>query len=109
MSKPAVSASFWWQSAGTHFERVVREFLTRAKAADLKATGHDCGHEWTITVSSRGHYGIAHEGPESHSDANYADEMRPIVVRAHNLRDALLLAAAEPLGSWLEDEEDEDG
>lgn len=103
-----IPAAFWWRSAGDDFEKVIREFLARAKAGDLRETGHDCGHEFTITVSSRGHSsGIAGDVDSAHSDANYSDVMRPVVVRAHNLRDALLLAAAEPLSSWFPDDDED--
>lgn len=102
----AAKAGFWWQSAGRHFDKVVTEMLTKAKAAEQREKGHDCGHEFTVTVSSRGHHGITGQGPEAHADANYADTMQPVTVRAHNLRDALLLAAAEPLSSWFEQEEE---
>ena len=100
-------AAFWWASAGQTFDSTIREFLKRAKAGDLRERGHDCGHEWTITVTSRGHSsGVVGEDPPVHSDANYTDPLRPVTVRAHNLRDALLLAAAEPLSSWVEQDED---
>jgi hypothetical protein len=106
-AREPIPAAFWWQSAGNDFERVIREFLARAKAADLRDAGHDCGHEFTVTVTMRGHSsGVVGEEPPTHSDANYEDTMRPVTVRAHNLRDALLLAAAEPLSSWLEAEDD---
>lgn len=82
--------------------------LTKAKTAEQQEKGHDCGHEFTVTVTSRGHSsGIYGEPDSPHSDANYADTMRPVTVRAHNLRDALLLAAAEPLSSWFEDESED--
>lgn len=97
-----VPAHFWWQSAANQFDKVIREFLKRAKAAELRDMGHDCGHEFTITVSSQMHI----SGPGEHSDADYSDEVTPVTVRAHNLRDALLLAAAEPLTSWFKDLEE---
>ena len=98
-------AAFWWHSAGESFEKVAAQMLARAKAAEQQEKGHDCGHEFTITVTSRGHSSGIHGVPDSpHIDANYTDTMQPVTVRAHNLRDALLLAAAEPLSSWFEDE-----
>jgi hypothetical protein len=102
-----IPAAFWWRSVGDTFEKVIREFLGKAQAAELAEKGHDCGHEFTITVASRGHSsGVVGEEPPIHSDANYTDTMEPVTVRAHNLRDALLLAAAEPLSSWFPDEGD---
>lgn len=103
-----VPAAAWWSSVSDTFRSTLVEFLARAKAADRREMGHDCGHLFTITVQSIGHSGIVGEGPESHADAQYSDVYRPVVVRAHNLRDALLLAAAEPLASWLDDEVDEE-
>jgi hypothetical protein len=109
MSGRKATAAFWWRCAGDTFEKVLKEYLTRAKAADLSEKGHDCGHEFTITVSSRGHSsGIFGEPDSPHSDANYSDSHRPVTVRAHNLRDALLLAAAQPLSAWFDEDEDED-
>ena len=97
-----VPASFWWGSVDNNFEKVAREFLKRAKAADLRDAGHDCGHEFTITVSSRMHV----SGPGEHTDADWDSATTPVTVRAHNLRDALPLAAAEPLTSWFKEESD---
>lgn len=95
-----IPAAFWWRSAGDDFEKVIREFLTRAKKADLAETGHDCGHRFEVIVRSSTHA----SGPGEHSDADYSDDMKPVTVRAHNLRDALLLAAALPLTEWFEQE-----
>ena len=103
-----IRAAFWWDSVGNTFENVVREFLGKAKAADLRETGHDCGHEFTIVITSRGHSsGMVGDPSSPHNDANYTSTNRPVTVRAHNLRDALLLAAAEPLSVWFDAEEDE--
>ena len=65
---------------------------------------HECGHQFTIRVSIVGHSGISGEGPESHIDANYADELQPVTVRASNLREALLKATELPLSAWLDEE-----
>lgn len=100
-------APFWWQSLGRNFDNVDHEFIKRALAAEKKETGHECGHRFEISVRSAGHYGIAGRGPESHSDAPYFESDVPMVVevRAHNLRDALLVAATLPLNDWMPDEE----
>lgn len=98
-----IPAAFWWQSAGDTFEKVLREFITRAQKAGRDETGHDCGHSFTITVRSSTHI----SGPGEHVDANYDDGMEPVTVRAHNLRDALLIAATLPLSDWFEDEADQ--
>jgi hypothetical protein len=94
-------ASFWWQSISNTFERPLREFIERALKAEQAENGHQCGHTFEIIVRSKGHYGLAGHGPEEHSDANYWDECRPVQVRAHNLRDALLVAATRPLGDFI--------
>jgi hypothetical protein len=96
-------ADFWWQSLASDFDKVIREFLRRAQKAEVEQTGHECGHRFEITVRSSLHA----SGPGEHADANYYTDMRPVEVRAHNLRDALLLAAALPLSDYLEQEEDE--
>lgn len=98
-----IPASFWWRSVGDTFDKIIREYLTKAQKADQEETGHECGHTFEVLVRSRGHYGIAGEGGGSHSDANYWDSSEPVQVRAHNLRDALLLAAALPLSDFIKD------
>ncbi|HEY6020671.1 MAG TPA: hypothetical protein VIY48_12495 [Candidatus Paceibacterota bacterium] len=100
----ALSADAWWMYVSKTFENILREYLKRAKKADLDETGHDCGHRWRITVESSGHY-IGPDG--THNDANYwgPGVFGPVEVRAHNLRDGLLLAAAEPLSSWMIDDD----
>ena len=99
-------ASFWWQSLSNTFETVCREFIAKAQKAERDEKGHDCGHEFTITIESRGHSsGIYGEPDSPHSDADYTNTSGPVTVRAHNLRDALLVAAALPLSDWFEDEE----
>jgi hypothetical protein len=101
-AKPQVPAVFWWRSLSDTFENVCREFIARAQKAELAAKGHECGHEWTITIESRGHSsGIYGEPDSPHSDAKYTDTSGPVIVRAHNLRDALLVAATLPLNDWL--------
>ena len=116
MSRPSVKrqpipAAQWWRNASEAF-KVVAEYLAMAKRAELRDEGHNCGHEFTITAASRGHYTVV--GDPTHKDApeRAAGDYVPTMttkVRAHNLRDALLLAAAEPLAEWvMPDDEDED-
>ena len=100
-------AHFWWGSLSSNFEKVDREFIKRALAAEQAEKGHECGHRFEISVRSAGHYGIAGEGPEAHSDAPYFEDDVPMVVavRAHNLWAALLVAATLQLNDWMPDEE----
>jgi hypothetical protein len=87
-------------------DKVADEMRAKADEWELKELGHDCGHQFTITITDVGHYGIAGEGPESHKDAGYSGEPRSVTVRAHNLNDALRKAAALPLDKWFEEAED---
>jgi len=105
--KDPTRAPFWWGSLARNFDNVDREFIKRALAAEKAEKGHDCGHRFEINVRSAGHYGIAGEGAESHSDAPYFESDVPMVVevRAHSLRDALLVAATLPLNDWLPDDD----
>jgi hypothetical protein len=105
--REAIRGAFWWGSLSRNFDNVDREFIKRALAAEQAETGHECGHRFEISVRSAGHYGIAGEGSESHSDAPYFESDVPMVVevRAHNLRDALLVAATLPLNDWMPDED----
>lgn len=105
-----IRAAFWWQSLSTTFKNVDSEFIKKAQEADKAETGHECGHRWEINVRSAMHSGIAGEGPESHKDSEYfeSDPTMVVEVRAHNLRDALLVAATLPLNDWMLDEEDAD-
>lgn len=100
MARPI--AAQWWHSLLQNFDNVAREFIKRAQAAEKAETGHECGHEFVITVSSRLHI----SGPGDHTDADWSDNLRPVTVRAHNLRAALLVAAARPLGEWFADEKE---
>ena len=110
MKCPPIPAAQWWRCASETF-KVVTECLDLAKRAEMRDVGHDCGHEFTVTSVCRGHYTVV--GDPTHHDAPEApacDYMpMTIKVRAHNLRDALLLAAAEPLAEWvMPDDEDEE-
>ena len=111
MKRQPIPAAQWWRNASEAF-RVVAECLAMAKRAELRDEGHNCGHEFTITAVSRGHYTVV--GDPTHRDAPecVAGDYVPTMttkVRAHNLRDALLLAAAEPLAEWvMPDDEDEE-
>ena len=86
-----IAAAQWWRAAEGTF-RVVAEYLGMAKRAELREEGHDCGHTFRIQVT----------GPLGR---------RLVEVRAHNLRDALLLAAALPITAWpgLNEPDDEEG
>ena len=111
MKRQSITAAQWWHAASGAFA-VVAEYLAMAKRAELRDVGHNCGHEFTISVVTRGHYTVV--GDPTHHDApecaagDYLPTMT-IKVRAHNLRDALLLAAAKPLAEWvMPDDEDEE-
>ena len=110
MKRKPIPAAQWWRNASETFNKVVAEYLAMAKRAELRDEGHNCGHEFTITAVSRGHYTVV--GDPTHKDApewaagDYVPTMTTRV-RAHNLRDALLLAAAEPLAEWVTDEDEE--
>lgn len=100
----AISAGFWWHSLGDTFEKVCREFITRALVAEQIEKGHECGHRFEISVRSSLHI----SGPGEHADADWwsTDPDTPVVVRAHNLRDALLIAASLPLADWFPAEQE---
>jgi hypothetical protein len=109
MSKVRVPASFWWESLFDTWNKVCTEFIKRAQKAELEEKGHECGHLFEISVHSRGHYGIVGKGPESHKDADWmaADEPMTVQVRAHSLKQALLIAATLPLNDWWPEEDEE--
>jgi hypothetical protein len=101
-----IPAEFFFESARRTYA-VGDEMRQMAEKKELKDLGHECGHQFTITVSSVGHYGIAGEGPESHKDAvpfEDDDIFIPVTVRAHNLSDALRKAATLPLSVWMAEE-----
>lgn len=102
-AREPIPAGAWWRSAGDTFDKVLREFLGRAQKAEREQAGHACGHRFEITVRSSLHA----SGPGEHTDADYFDSMEPVTVRAHNLRDALLIAATLPLSEWFADEAEE--
>ena len=98
-----------WRNASETFA-VVAECLDMAKRAELRDVGHDCGHTFRIRVEGRLHSsGVVTDIPLIHSDADWWHDDGTVEVRAHNLRDALLLAAAKPLAEWvMPDDEDEE-
>lgn len=96
------SSASWWQQVRVSLDTITEE-ISRAQRAELVETGHECGHRFEISVRSATHAGVAGEGPESHSDAPFLDATSTIVVRAHNLRDAFLVAASAPLTDWHAD------
>jgi hypothetical protein len=99
-----IPAAHWWKALGDTFDKICREYITRAKKAE-RATypDHECGHRWEISVRSTLHI----SGVGEHVDADWADDNRPVTVRAHNLRDALLIAATLPLSDWFDEERPE--
>ena len=109
MKRKPIPAAQWWRNASEAF-KVVAGYLDMAKRAELRDVGHDCGHTFTISVVSRGHYTVAHDPTHHDAPECAAGDYMPmtIKVRAHNLRDALLLAAAEPLAEWVMPDEDEE-
>ena len=109
MKRQPIPAAQWWRNASETF-KVVAECLAMAKRAELRDVGHDCGHTFRIRVEGRLHSsGVITDNPPTHSDANWWHDDGTVEVRAHNLRDALLLAAAKPLAEWvMPDDEDEE-
>lgn len=95
-------ARFWWSSLSHNFDRVAREFIKRARAAEQVDQGHECGHRFEIAIRSSLHV----SGPGEHTDADWFSDSGPVTVRAHNLRDALLIAATLPLSKWLPGEDE---
>ena len=93
-----VKAAHWWRSLGDSFDKVDREMIRDAQQAEVRDTGHECGHEFAVTVTSRLHT----SGVGEHTDADWTGDPNVVTVRAHNLRDALLVAATLPLGEWLD-------
>ena len=82
-------------------DREMLASMTKQRAAEAAELGHECGHLFTIRVTTRGHYSV--NGDPEHRDAPEGDgDDMPwtLTVRAHNLRDAMLVAALTPLGEW---------
>ena len=109
MKREPIPAAQWWRNASETLA-VVAEYLDMAKRAELRDVGHDCGHTFRIRVEGRLHSsGVVTDIPLIHSDADWWHDDGTVEVRAHNLRDALLLAAAKPLAEWvMPDDEDEE-
>ena len=109
VKRQPIPAAQWWRNASETF-KVVAEYLDMAKRAELRDVGHDCGHTFRIRVEGRSHSsGVVTDIPLIHSDADWWHDDGTVEVRAHNLRDALLLAAAKPLAEWvMPDDEDEE-
>lgn len=99
VKRALITAGQWWEQAARTFVTVT-ELLRRAQNAELRDQGHECGHQFEVSVRVCGHTGIVGEGPESHRDDDWWSEPSTTTVRAHNQRDALLLAAARPLHEW---------
>ena len=108
-----ISSAQWWRQVGEQF-KVLADLVRKAQDVErqeLREAGaeHACGHQWEITIRSSLHSsGIVGEGPKSHRDADWWDSHPPVTVRAHNLRDALLVAATLPIAEWF-DEQTEGG
>ena len=101
--------SEWWKRARVTFENVVTDYITRARAAETRELGHECGHQFTFTISMVGHSsGVKGENPPVHDDANYASLLKPVTVRAHSLRDAFLVAATLPMAEFIDTETESD-
>jgi hypothetical protein len=106
MPERRITAAHWAANRRNETE-VLFEFLKRETEAETRERDHECGHQFTITAHSRGHYG-APDG--SHEDAHDDGKDIPmtITVRAHDLQAALLRAAAHPLADWKWAGNDED-
>jgi hypothetical protein len=112
-----ITAAHWAANRRNETE-VLFEFLKRETEAETRERGHECGHQFTITVTSRGHYGLAGVGgaedPAGGSymceDADYESEVpMTLTVRAHDLQAALLKAASHGLADWKWEGRDDDG
>lgn len=84
------------------------EYIKREQAAEKRERGHDCGHQFTISVTSRGHYGLGAPGKDC-EDANWDGPPLTLTVRAHDLQAALLRAATHELRDWKGLEDDDEG
>ena len=108
-----ISSAQWWAQVEKTYT-LLREYVGRAKRTEreeLREAGaeHDCGHQFKITISSAMHSGIEGAGPKSHRDADWWGDCRPVTVRAHNLRDALLVASTLPLNEFFYDGDESNG
>jgi hypothetical protein len=90
---------------------LVFEFLKRETETEKRERGHECGHQFTISVTSRGHYGLLGEDGklERCEDADWDGALMTITVRAHDLPAALLRAASHSLGDWDMGDRDAEG
>ena len=113
-----ISSAQWWSQVDHTFRTELAQFIAKAKSTErleLRDAGaeHDCGHQFEITIRSAMHAGLEGGGPKSHRDAPFFDDAQPnpVTVRAHSLRDALLVAATVPISDWFRDlaEELEEG
>lgn len=93
-------AANWWKAAADTF-MVLADYIHMAKRAERRDEGHECGHTFRIQVSGRLHSSdVVTDNPPTHSDANWWHDDGTVEVRAHNLRDALLIAATLPITDW---------
>jgi hypothetical protein len=104
-----ISSAQWWRQVDETFRNQLRFFIEKARSAEkseLREAGaeHECGHRWEITIRSSMHSSIVGGGAKSHKDAPIWDGHTPVTVRAHSLRDALLVAATLPITAWFPEE-----
>lgn len=109
MTKGKITAEQWAFHRRKEAETLF-QFQQREIAAREQERGHDCGHQFTITVTSRGHYGLLDdEGKLARcDDANWDGEPWTITVRASDLPAALLRAASLDLNDWQQEGQDEE-
>src|SRR5438132_11130610 len=91
-----ITAAQWSAERGQQAETLF-EFLQRETEAEQRERGHECGHQFTISVTSRGHYGLIHAETgelERCDDADWDGTPMTLTVRAHDLQAALLRAAS---------------
>jgi len=109
MSRAKITSEQWAVHRRKEAETLF-QFQQREIAAREQERGHDCGHQFTISVTSRGHYGLLGEDGklERCDDANWDGEPWTITVRASDLPAALLRAASHDLNDWEWAGRDED-
>lgn len=104
---PRIPASAWWNAVTSQLVPIA-DAIKLAKRAEHRDLGHECGHEFTITSTVRGHSWVVGGSPETHCDALQDGDVRfTLKVRASSLRDALLVAAITPLHEWSGWDDDE--
>lgn len=109
MSRAKITAEQWAVHSRKEAETLF-QFQQREIAAREQERGHDCGHQFTISITSRGHYGLlGDDGKLARcDDANWDGEPWTITVRANDLPAALLRAASKGLNEWHQEGQDEE-